>query len=822
MLHTRHDKKRLSIPLVFWSFLLLVTLTLANTSLQAQAIPAGFVVPCGRLFCYNGRVFNVAGTNNHYLGWGTQAEVDQVLNDAKAMNLNVVRTILHSVRGSLDSTQLNQGTMPLKWNWASTADSSNLGMKGVYILYWDTATGKMAWNDSSVDGLGRFDYVIWKAKQLDIKLDVALLDFWQWAGGVQQINANYKGGNYNVSNAPDRYTFFFTDPRTKQFYKDWVEHVLNRTNALTGIKYKDDPTIFAWDLMNEPEIAGTALGQAWISEMSAHVKSIDRKHMVASGNEGFADGHAGSSPQLEMKISTIDFATWHTYPTYHGLSTTDVTNLINANCQIAATGNKPVLLQEFAYPSTKSDQLSVYQIWLDTIYNNPNCAGWLFWRLEGRQQSGQYPSDNGENFGVYNDNSQLARIFKTAAIRLITRNTGASATSTPRPNQPPIGTAPVNTSVPVSTLIPTIAPVSTVIPPNAPPPVISAGPFVKGINFNGNTVTIQGNRWLSHRDALAQGLTVVGALLDSKSVATSPVTDAATAAMLNTSLYASTDQGAISLSQTLPNGTYYFYVWSMENWGSNQHKWDLAAENQKMAGGLGDLAMHQWRRYGPYGVTVSDGILNLDLRSATGRAMIMGLEIYASGTSAPGNPSVPTQIPPSTTVPIATALPTNTPPVAALGTFVRGINFNGNAVTIQGNTWLSYSNALTQGLTVYGALLDSKSVTTSPATDSATTAMLNTSLYASADQGAIILNQTLPNGAYQFYIWSMENWGSNQHKWDLMAEGEKLAGGLGDLAMHQWRRYGPYKVTVTDGILNLDLRSATGRAVIMGLEIYTS
>src|SRR5215207_2494921 len=78
-----------------------------------QAAPAGFVAPCGALFCLNGQVFNVAGTNNHYLGWGTQYEVDQVLNDAKALNLNVVRSIMHSVRGSLDSTQVNQGTMPL-------------------------------------------------------------------------------------------------------------------------------------------------------------------------------------------------------------------------------------------------------------------------------------------------------------------------------------------------------------------------------------------------------------------------------------------------------------------------------------------------------------------------------------------------------------------------------------------------------------------------------------------------------------------------------------------------------------------------------------
>jgi mannan endo-1,4-beta-mannosidase len=476
-------------------------------------------------------------------------------------------------------------------------------MKGVYILYWDTTAKKMMWNDSSTTGLGRWDYVIWKAKQLNLKLDIALLDFWQWAGGVQQINANFKGGNYDVSNASDRYTFFFTDSRTKQFYKDWVYHVLNRTNPLTGLKYKDEPTIFAWDLMNEPEISGTGIGQAWISEMSAYVKSIDPNHMVASGNEGFADGHAGSSPQLEMNVRTIDFATWHTYPTYHGLSPNDVVNLLNTNCQIAANGRKPVLLQEFGYPSNKSDQTSVYQSWMTTIQNNANCAGWLFWRLEGKQQSGKYAPDNGEYFSIYNNNSASAILFKNSASRLIGRSGVASPTSTPRPTNTP--------------------------PPTYTPVPAAGETFVKGINFNGNAVTILGKPWLSYSSALSQGLTVSGASTDSKAVTPNPVVDSATSQMLNTLLYASTDTGSMSLNQTLTNGTYHIYLWTMENWQSNSRQWNLVAEGVQVATGLGKIALNAWKRYGPYTVTVKDSVLNLNLVGVVGRPMVMGLEIYS-------------------------------------------------------------------------------------------------------------------------------------------------------------------------------------------------
>ncbi len=45
---------------------------------------------------------------------------------------------------------------------------------------------------------------------------------------------------------------FFVDPKARELFQNHLTTVVNRVNTLTGVAYKNDPTIFAWDLMNEP------------------------------------------------------------------------------------------------------------------------------------------------------------------------------------------------------------------------------------------------------------------------------------------------------------------------------------------------------------------------------------------------------------------------------------------------------------------------------------------------------------------------------------------------------------------------------------------
>lgn len=93
---------------------------------------------------------------------------------------------------------------------------------------------------------------------------------------------------------------FYTDPQIMQWYKDNIKVIVNRRNTFTGLKYKDDPTILAWDLLNEPacdcdiceggqfcELNCADSINSWIEDMALFLKSVDPNHLIVVGEEGF-------------------------------------------------------------------------------------------------------------------------------------------------------------------------------------------------------------------------------------------------------------------------------------------------------------------------------------------------------------------------------------------------------------------------------------------------------------------------------------------------------------------------------------------------------
>ncbi|KAK3119594.1 hypothetical protein QOZ80_9AG0672630 [Eleusine coracana subsp. coracana] len=138
------------------------------------------------------------------------------------------------------------------------------------------------------------DFVISEARKNKMRLILSLCNNWEDYGGRAQYVRWGKEAGLELASDDD----FFSDPTVKSYYKAFVKAVLTRTNTITNEAYKDDPTILAWELINEPRCPSDPSGdtlQAWIEEMASYVKSIDPVHLLEIGVEGF---YGPSTPEL--------------------------------------------------------------------------------------------------------------------------------------------------------------------------------------------------------------------------------------------------------------------------------------------------------------------------------------------------------------------------------------------------------------------------------------------------------------------------------------------------------------------------------------------
>lgn len=183
--------------------------------------------------------------------------------------------------------------------------------------------------------------------------------------------------------------------------------------------------------------------------------------------------------------------------------------------------------------------------------------------------------------------------------------------------------------------------------------------FVKGVNFNGSAVTIDGNTWLSQVNAEVSGLTLPTSYSSgTTSLSFTPAATADEQSMLNNVIWVSNN--ALQMSWTIPNDTYDVEFWIVENWQTNARQMDLRLEYN---GGtlvevndVGQLTFQNWAKYTATGVEVVDNVLDISIENDLGfpaqDAHIMGIAIYTSDGSPPVDP-------PSTPVITANALTIN-------------------------------------------------------------------------------------------------------------------------------------------------------------------
>jgi mannan endo-1,4-beta-mannosidase len=402
--------------------LLLILPVVFGWELAANLQPAGeadeFVRRSGTGLTVRGEPFYSVGVNAYFLqqiaAYGDTLHVREILDEARSMGATTIRT----------------------WGFHDAPDASDPAA---------IQTGPGAWNEHALEAL---DYVVAAAREYGIRLIIPLVNNWDDYGGMNAYVRWYAQTETTLSKAPvavpqqfvegaggRRYAVnvagglthddFYRIPVIRGWYKAYCRMLVERTNTLTGVSYRDDPAIMMWELANEPRSSDPAgnLVYEWAGEVSAFIKSVDPHHLVATGEEGhdmrddpypgrenygndpwFFDGAAGVSFSRNITLPAVDVATVHCYPEAWGLTLLQGAQWIADHRQAARAEGKPVILEEFG---SSRHALPCFEMYFsDALYGGS--AGVLPWQYvyDGR------PGDDGYAFSCPADGEICALVAK--------------------------------------------------------------------------------------------------------------------------------------------------------------------------------------------------------------------------------------------------------------------------------------------------------------------------------------------------------------------------------------------------------------------------
>jgi len=222
------------------------------------------------------------------------------------------------------------------------------------------------------------DRVLALAREYEVRLIIPFI--------ASQSFARVRGVDEFAALAGKPGSAFWTDPEVKEDFKHFLHFVLNRRNTLTGVLYKDDPAILAWQLGNEfgsypydrqldPK-PWSRLILAWSLEMATYLKQQDPRHLVMEAG--------GCDRAALLQADAIDIISDHLYEYWNRLGgrPTELGPLARAGWA-ECTGRKVLLIDEFGL-ATFANQREL----LRTIREDTRIAGALLWSARSHRRDG--------------------------------------------------------------------------------------------------------------------------------------------------------------------------------------------------------------------------------------------------------------------------------------------------------------------------------------------------------------------------------------------------------------------------------------------------
>ncbi len=322
---------------------------------------------------------------------------------------------LHYIEDNLPFEQTNPWRLPNSFE-ITDALAAVKQMGGTAVRIYALSVRKPADADSIpsyVRGPGQFneeafralDQVMQIANETGVRIIIPFVDQWSWFGGIAEYGA------FRGKAAAE----FWTDPQLIDDFKQTVRYLVNRRNVFTGVTYRDDKALLAWETGNE-----LSNPYSWSKEIAAYLKQIDPNHLVL---DGF---HAGARGVSEDAIAdpNIDIISTHHY----GNASGDVSGMIQRmeKARAITAGRKPYVIGEVGFIPTEGAR----QV-LDMVIQK-GLSGALFWSLRFHSRDGGFywhsePSGNGlykayhwPGFptGAAYDETNLLRLMREKAFEI--------------------------------------------------------------------------------------------------------------------------------------------------------------------------------------------------------------------------------------------------------------------------------------------------------------------------------------------------------------------------------------------------------------------
>jgi len=279
------------------------------------------------------------------------------------------------------------------------------------------------------------DYLLAEMNKLNMQAVLVLSNNWEWTGGFLQY-LNWNGliadsvlkRKLNWDEYRDYVSKFYScEPCVKAYLKQ-VDLVVNRKNTYSGKKYINDEAIMSWEIANEPRPMRPSANSAYsdfIGKVAAHIKNIDKNHLVTAGVEGEMGTERLELFEKIHKDKNMDYLTIHIWPKNWGWFKgndieTGFSNILDNTKQyivkhaaVAAKINKPLVIEEFGLPrnnhsfstnapTTLRDGLykEIFQLWKQSKDGGGYIGGCNFWAFSGtgRPKPGQVFWKDGDDY----------------------------------------------------------------------------------------------------------------------------------------------------------------------------------------------------------------------------------------------------------------------------------------------------------------------------------------------------------------------------------------------------------------------------------------